>query len=177
MKHGTCTKTCKTLTIFYIACTVAIKNTHNMISNCQYMFIPVSWESKNIRFKECNIHWQMFQTSNTHTYLLHGAESFLKSLTVSELVKNSPHFMQPLGSSPHLQVPATCPYPEPDQSTPHPPPTSLRCISLLSPLLCLGLSSGFFPSVFPTKTLHAPLLSLICTTCPTHSFFPVSSCK
>ena len=90
MKHGTCTETCKTSTVFYIACTVAIRNTNNMISNCQYMFIPVSWESKNIGFKECNINWQMFQTSTTLTYLLHGAKSFLRSLAVSELVKNSP---------------------------------------------------------------------------------------
>jgi len=76
--------------------------------------------------------------------------------------------MQPLGSLPHSQVPATCPYPEPDQSSPCPPPTSLRYILLWSSLLCLGLSSGLFPSGFPTKTLYAPLLSLICATCPAH---------
>jgi hypothetical protein len=29
--------------------------------------------------------------------------------------------MEPEGSLPHLQVPATCPYPEPDQSSPFPP--------------------------------------------------------
>jgi len=28
--------------------------------------------------------------------------------------------MEPEGSLPHSQVPATCPYPEPDQSSPHP---------------------------------------------------------
>jgi hypothetical protein len=28
--------------------------------------------------------------------------------------------MEPEGSLPHLQVPAICPYSEPDQSTPHP---------------------------------------------------------
>jgi len=28
--------------------------------------------------------------------------------------------MEPEGSLPHLQVPATCPYPEPDQSSPCP---------------------------------------------------------
>jgi len=28
--------------------------------------------------------------------------------------------MEPEGSLPHLQVPANCPYPEPDQSSPRP---------------------------------------------------------
>ena len=28
--------------------------------------------------------------------------------------------MEPEGSLPHSQVPATCPYPEPDHSTPYP---------------------------------------------------------
>ena len=49
-----------------------------------------------------------------------------------------------------------------------PHPTSWRSILVLSSRLCLGLASCFFPSGFPTKTLYAPLLSLICTTCPTH---------
>jgi hypothetical protein len=32
--------------------------------------------------------------------------------------------MQPEGSSPYLQQPATCPYPEPDRSSQGPPPQS-----------------------------------------------------
>jgi len=32
----------------------------------------------------------------------------------------------------------------------------------------LGLTSGYFPSGFPTKTLYAPLLCPIRATCPTH---------
>ena len=35
-------------------------------------------------------------------------------------------------------------------------PTSWRCILILSTHLCLGLSSGLFPSGFPTKTLYTP---------------------
>jgi len=30
----------------------------------------------------------------------------------------SPHFMEPEGSFPYSQVPATCPYPEPARSSP-----------------------------------------------------------
>ena len=31
-----------------------------------------------------------------------------------------PHFTEPEGSLPHSQLPATCPYPEPAQSSPYP---------------------------------------------------------
>jgi len=34
---------------------------------------------------------------------------------------NSPHFPLPKGSLPCWQEPATCPYPEPCQSSPRPP--------------------------------------------------------
>ena len=66
--------------------------------------------------------------------------------------------MEPENSKPRLHVPATCPYPEPDQSSPCPNiPLPERSILILSPLP--GLSSGLFPSGFPTKTLYTPLLS------------------
>ena len=79
--------------------------------------------------------------------------------------------MEPEGSLPHSQQLATCPYPGPDQCSPYPPShfLKIRCnISLIYLILSLGIPNGLFPSGFPTKTLYAPLLSPIRTTCPTH---------
>lgn len=39
---------------------------------------------------------------------------------------------------------------------------------MLSSHLCPSLTSGFFPSVFPTKTLYTVLFSLMCVTYRTH---------
>ena len=75
--------------------------------------------------------------------------------------------MEPEGSLPHSQVPATCPYPEPHRSSPC---TShfLKSIRIFSFHLRLGVSSGFFPSCFITKTQYTrtSLLS------PTGARFP-----
>jgi hypothetical protein len=69
--------------------------------------------------------------------------------------------MEPEGSLPYSQVPATCPYPELTPSCPHDtPPTSSTSILILSSHLRLGLPNGLFPTGFPTNTLRH-LLSLI----------------
>ena len=49
-----------------------------------------------------------------------------------------------------------------------PHPTSSRSILILHSHLRLGFLSRFFPSVFPTKTLYAPLLPPIRATWPVH---------
>ena len=67
--------------------------------------------------------------------------------------------MEPDGLLPRLQVPATSPYAEPDQSTPYPQSHSWRSILLLSSYLRLGFPSWLFPLGFPTKTLYVILLS------------------
>ena len=82
-----------------------------------------------------------------------------------------PHFMEPQSSLLHTQVPATCPYPEPDQSSPCLHHTFWRYILILSSLLCLGLPSVLFPSGFPTKTRCTRLFSPICATWLTHLIF------
>jgi len=81
--------------------------------------------------------------------------------------------MEPEGSLPHLQVPATSLYPQPDQSSPCPSqPTSWRSILILYSHLRLGLPSGLFPSGFPTKTLYTPFLFHTCyMPRPSHSRF------
>jgi len=67
--------------------------------------------------------------------------------------------MEHNGSSPHSQEPATCPYPEPDQSSPYPPIPLLEDQIILPSSLGLRLPSCLFPSGHATKTLYAPVLS------------------
>jgi hypothetical protein len=65
--------------------------------------------------------------------------------------------MEPEGSLPYSQVPATRPYPEPTLSTPHEPSNFMK---VLSSHLRLGLPNGLFPSGFPANTLMQLLLRI-----------------
>jgi hypothetical protein len=59
------------------------------------------------------------------------------------------------GSLQHSQELTTCSYPEPDQSSPCPHPTSWISILIWSSHLCLGLSIGYFPQVpAPKSCMH-----------------------
>ena len=61
--------------------------------------------------------------------------------------------MEPEGSLPHSQQPATCPYPEPDKSSPCPPSHYLKIHFNIIPHLHQGLPSVLFLSGLPTKII------------------------
>ena len=75
------------------------------------------------------------------------------------------------GSLPHSQQPATWHYPESDESSQCPHPSSWRSSLILSFHLRLGFLSRPFTSGFPAKILYASLLSPIRTACPAHFIF------
>jgi hypothetical protein len=99
-------------------------------------------------------------------YLLHGAESFLRSL---QLFKKFPvfywtrRFITAFTNARHLSLS----WANSIQSIlPH--PTSWRSILILSSHLHLGLPNGLVPLGFPTKTLYTHLSSPTRAACPAH---------
>ena len=104
-----------------------------------------------------------------HTYLFTPwSRVLLQKLTSPQLVKKFPasyrilKFITTFTRAHHLSLFWVVSI----QYMPH--PTSWRSILILSSHLSLGLSSCFFPSSFPTKTLYLPLPSPIPATYPAH---------
>ena len=116
------------------------------------------------------VHCEM-QTESVHirhTDSLHTSESFLRSWPVLSESRNSPHFMEPEGSLPHSQVPATCPYPEPARSV-HTPTFHFLKIHLNVILPSTPGSSKWSLSLrFLHQNPVSPLPSPIRATCPAH---------
>ena len=74
-----------------------------------------------------------------------------------QLVKKFPAFLEPEGSSPYSQVPATCPYPEPTPSSPRNPLPLPEDLSKYYPPICVWVSPMVsFPQVSPPEPC-APL--------------------
>jgi len=92
----------------------------------------------------------------------------LGKLTSSQLVKKFPtfygtlRFITAFTSACHLSLS----WASSIHSIP-PHPTFWGSILILSSHLCLGLTSGLFPTGFHTKTVYIPLLSPIRAMCPT----------
>jgi hypothetical protein len=115
--------------------------------------------------------WSIAETPYLLTYLLtyslHGAV-IVEELTGVQLVKKFPAFygtrmfITAVTSARHLSLS----WASSIQSIPR-HSTSWRSI-FFSSLLCRGLSSGIYPSGFPTKVLFTPLFSPIRATCPAH---------
>ena len=102
----------------------------------------------------------------THTYthacmracLLLGAQSSI-SKPILGYSRNSQHFMEPESSLPHSQVPTTCPYPEPDRSSPCPISHFLKIhLNIILSSMSRSPKWSLFFNI-PTKTLYARLLT------------------
>ena len=143
----------------------------NVMENRKNLFAFPEFEPRNVP----PLFWSLYRLSYLQTlnmsflltylvtYLLHGAV-LLEKLTGSQPVKKFPSFYETrifitaFTSARHLFLSWASSI---QSILPH--PTSWK-----SSHLRLGLSSGLFPSGFPTKTPYTPLLSPIRTTWSAH---------
>jgi hypothetical protein len=105
----------------------------------------------------------LFTAILTHSLTHSWSWALREKLPIVQLLKNFPEFY---GNRRFITVFTRAlhwplPWSRSIQSIP-PYPTSLRSILILSPLLCLDLPSGLFPSGFPTNILCSPLLNHSC---------------
>jgi len=83
-----------------------------------YRFKSAKFLVHNLSTSQCTLG----ATSKLLTYLLTPySRVLLEKLTGFAASQEIPAFLEPRGSSPYSQVPATCPYPEPTPSSPHIP--------------------------------------------------------
>ena len=95
-------------------------NPHIVPSVAHGQFLPNSFQFMTNQWQ---YHLLLYRLMYQHYLLTHSMEQ--GPSWEASWSRNSPRFMEPEGSSPHSQAPATCPYPEPAQSSPHtliPPP-------------------------------------------------------
>jgi len=84
--------------------------------------------------------------------------------------------MEPEGSLPHSQVPATCPYPEPARSSPYPYIPLPKDPSQYYPPIYVWVSQVVsLPQVSPPKPCIRLSSPPIHATCPPTSFFSILS--
>jgi hypothetical protein len=104
---------------------------------------------------------------NREKKLIPWSRVLLEKLTVAQLVKKFPAFYGTRRSVHSSQQPATRPYPEPDEFTPHSHTDSISpgLLLILSSHLCLRIPTGLFPSCFPTKLSYALLIFPMRATC------------
>ena len=144
------------------------------LRNCSYQYASLSVMKVNsflLSKQHLPVHHAVFFIPRLHiTYLLHGAESFIRSFSASQEI---PRILW--NSMVHCSI-YKCPPPVSFLSQiklvhapPH--PTFLRSILKLSSHLRLGLPSGLFPSGFPAKTLYTPHLPIMLNARPSHSRF------
>jgi len=115
------------------------------------------------------VHTHIYIYMYIYLFTYSMVQSLLEKLTGLQLVKKFPafhgttRFITTLTSVRHLSLS----WASLIQSIP-PHPTYWRCILILPSHLRLGLTSGLFPSGFPTKTLYNLLSSPIHATCRAH---------
>ena len=120
-------------------------------------YLPLKWSVNVCVYAEIflmlQMKWNCLMTNLTTPAPPHNPLSriYIEKLTCSRMfILRNPKF--------HSPVSTTCPCPKPHQSSPYPHPISRKSILILSSHLHLGLPSGSFPHVSPSKTLHTPLL-------------------